>query len=118
MANGTAGTANLASPVLVAVSTANVVPPTASVIKVAATNTWKTGAAAQVYVAPNSSWGGTTNDGVQGSLGTVWPVYLTTAAVSSVVADIVLESGSIYWASSAPGGAIAGNGWVDAVNAN
>jgi hypothetical protein len=117
IANGTAGTFSLTSPVLASLSIASWVPPTASSAVVALTPDWK-GNSANVLLAPNTSWGGT-NNGPHGSNGATWPCWASSAQVLSMTCTLLLETAqTLAWTSSGSGGAVSALGWTDAVNAN
>jgi hypothetical protein len=119
IANGTAGTYSNTSPVLAAASVSAVVPPTATRINLNVTNDYKaSGSNASVMVAPNAAWGGT-NNGPYGSNGNVYPFTgINTVGQLTQQVEMLLESSSVYWASTGAGGAISCMGWTDAVNAN
>jgi hypothetical protein len=118
IASGTAGTYSSTSPTLAAASVSAFVPPTAARITIGVTNDWKgAGSEASVQVAPNAAWGGT-NNGPYASGGNIWPVPLPSAAGQlTQQAEMLLESSSIYWASTGAGGAIGCLGWSDFVSA-
>lgn len=111
MDNASKGTYSNTSPTLLAVSVSPYVPPTATVIWIAATPLLGGAAAAGVIVAPTVDWGGT-NRGPQGSSNQVYPFY-NGAITSGGAFPIVLETTSIAWASNNNGGAIACYGWED-----
>lgn len=115
LGNGVAGSWSTTSPTLTGVQvTGNgkAAPTTASGIMVFAVNTWKAGTLSNVIVAPSTSYGGT-NNGPTGSAGQIYPIWLDSGIGASMEAEMVLESNSIAWSSSAAGGAIAALGWVD-----
>ncbi len=112
IANGTAGTFSSTTPTLSAASVTRFVPTTASKISVAATNQWSGNTIANVLVAPSTAWGGT-NNGPQGINGQIFPAYVNINIAYSVMAEIVLETTSIAWASSGTGGGISCLGWED-----
>lgn len=111
LGSGSANTYSTTSPTLGNASLTNFIPSTASRIHVLATTNYQNGAAANVLVAPATTWGGT-NNGPLGSNGVIYPIWLTGNNVS-VSAWLVLESTNIAWASGAAGGAIACLGWED-----
>jgi hypothetical protein len=123
ISSGTAGSAGTGSPTLVAASVGGVVPPTATKINVLAGGFWKslgTSPGATVLVAPNAAYSGTQN-GPIGSNGVNYPIAFqntTNLTVINQTAWMVLESTSLYWASSTIGGVIACLGWTDKVNAS
>ena len=115
IANGTAGTWSATAPVYAAVSITSFVPATATTIKVAADFKYNNGGAAQVYVAPNTSYSGyaSTNP----------PLYSNSNAAVGIigagVTPMILEGSTIAWVSDNTGGAIGAGGWIDGgVNAN
>lgn len=119
IASGVAGTVG-ANPVLVSATIAGngfCVPPTATDILINASSTYTNASAANVLVAPDTSWSGTGN-GPAGANGVVWPLYLPGATAMNLQVALKLEATTIYWASSAAGGALACQGYKDAVNAN
>ncbi len=102
MASGSVGT--IATGPRDAIALARFVPTTAGQIRVVA-NTNNT-AGAVTEVAPNASYGG------NGSTTNPPPLMLTAASTQySSVADMLLESTNIYWASD--GGAVYCLGWQD-----
>lgn len=115
IANGSAGTASVTSPILSAVTVAGntgVVPLTAGSIVINATNQYKGNTATTVNVAPNTAWGGT-NNGPNGSAGNVWSYYSTTGSGFGGQMEFVLEAATIAWASNGVGGAISCPSWTD-----
>ncbi|WP_223472900.1 MULTISPECIES: hypothetical protein [unclassified Pseudomonas] len=92
LANGTAGSITT-PPTWVAVGISNIVPPTASRIKLYGTNT--TASAGTIISAPNNSYAGT-------ATGTPPPLVMSNVGSSpnSVYCEFVIESVNIYWASS------------------
>ena len=116
VAHGTQTTYSTTSPTLAAVQIQGngyFVPLTASVVLLSATNYYQAGSTSNVLVAPNTGWGGT-NNGPEGSVGQVWPLWVNNlGVVNSQSAEMALESNSIAWCSSAAGGAIACYGWKD-----
>lgn len=108
--SGTAGTYSDTSPVLAGQSLASFIPSIAKSVNIVATGTYKGGAAANVLVAPNTAYGGT-NRGPKGSVGVLYPIFISSALSISVAAWIPLESTSIAWASDAAGGALSTCGW-------
>lgn len=114
---GTAGsgcgsaTPTYASVIVQAPSGANVwVPVTATEAIISISGSYNGGSAASVLLAPNASYSG-------GASINPPPVAIS-AASSAQLARLNLESASVYWCSSATGGALLAYGWVDAVNAN
>jgi hypothetical protein len=116
IANGTAGTISTTSPTLVTASITSFVPPTATDISINVASNYQNGTAANVYLAPSTTWGGT-NNGPAGSNGVTWPYTGTTNNFNTNV-WLKLEATTVAWASSAAGGAIAAMAWRDKVNAN
>jgi hypothetical protein len=113
IANGTAGSYSVTSPTLAAASIVSVVPTTASVITVTATQSYGGLSPASILVAPNTSWGGA-NNGPNGSGANVYPIWLQGGQLQgSVTTRMLLETTSIAWASSAAGGGISCLGWED-----
>lgn len=111
IANGVAGTFSTTSPVLAAVSVANVVPSTAAAIHVAITGNYTGASGAGALAAPNTGWGGT-NNGPAGSAGNVWALV---ANVNNVIAAawIVLEATTIAWTGNGTASAVSCLGWED-----
>lgn len=99
MASGTAGSPT--TPTWVGISTAGVVPPTASTIRLIAQQLATGGA---LIVAPNSSYGP--------SLSTSNPPPISSDYYSTSEIDILLESANIYWANSSTS-LIGCIGWED-----
>jgi len=120
IANGAAGSFSTTSPTLAAATVSGngfAVPPTAAAIIVTATTYYGSTSGGDVEVAPNLNWGGS-NRGPEGSANNNgWPLFIVGVNVFST-APIILESSSIYWASSGTAGAIWAQGWTDQVNAN
>jgi len=117
MASGNSSGYSITSPTGTAVPVGSFVPPTATQITLNATGNWK-GGGSGILVAPNASWFGTANDGPNGTLGAVWPCWMTAVSDVSMQCTMLLESTSIYWSGGGTGSAITAFGWVDAVNAN
>lgn len=111
-ANGSAGSGNVVSPTLASVSLSGFVPSTASTVTLSVTGSWKDGTPVAVLIAPNVNWGGT-NNGPEGSNGSVWPLFLNTGAYGYVT--LLLEALSFAWFSAGAQGAVAVVGWDDTV---
>lgn len=112
IANGAAGTYSFTAPTYAAASVANFVPPTATRITIIPNIKWEDGTTANIQIAPNTNYGGQQNSNGNA------PWYDSDIAGGLVAFEMSLESTSIYWASSAAGGAMQAAGWTDAVNAN
>lgn len=114
VAHGAAGTYASGSPTLASVSISAFVPTTAARIHVSATNRsgLGTGAASNVMVAPNTSWGGAAN-GPSGANGNTYPLWITGNADNAMSAWLMLESTNIAWAADTSNGALACLGWED-----
>jgi hypothetical protein len=106
LASGAAG--NASTPTWVAVGIGNFVPSTAGVIRVLAVGAQVT--SALIIVAPNNAYGGAT------STTNPPPIMVSSNAgtnCNNALADMVLESTNIYWASANGNSAIACMGWED-----
>jgi len=107
LGSGAAGSTTV--PTWVGIGISAVVPPTASMIDVAANTQTNTG---DVIVAPNAAYGAitsTTNPpplGSRGSSSGGWGMFSR---------KMILESTSIYWASSGAAGLIFALGWEDSL---
>lgn len=111
VASGTAGTfSNTAPTWSSAVSLATIVPSTATAISLVVTFNYKAAGAADVYVAPNNSYGGYLNaTGLVPSI-----VNLTQSGTQGQATGwIQLETQNLFWVSDAAGGAMLGFGWRD-----
>ena len=104
IANGTSGTFSNTAPVYASASVSNVVPTTASEIKVVLVGNWNSASAANAIVAPNSSYAGTSSTN---------PPLGKVTTLGAVLVDMILESTNIYWAADAAGGGISCSGWTD-----
>jgi hypothetical protein len=110
--SGALGTYSATAPTYAAVGVGNSVPTTARQIIVAVTNSYGAATAANVIVAPNNAYGGP-----QAANGSYPPFFAPSGANMVLTGSMNLESSSIYYASSAAGGAVNCLGWIDAVNA-
>lgn len=117
MVSTAVGTYSSTAPIYASASVSGFVPPTATRIKVLATNNYKNGSLSFVLVAPNSAYGGA-NNGIVGTSGLIPPLFLSNPATASASAEFVLESTNIWVVTGAAGGAVACLGWTDNVNAN
>lgn len=112
ISSGSVGTYNSTSPTLSSVSLTGFVPTTAAKVIVYAFNNWKNNSLANVLIASSVGIGGT-NNGPQGSNGTVYPVYLNSLNLANVRAEIVLEGSSLAIAADNTGHVTALGGWED-----
>lgn len=105
LASGAFGSSSITSPTYVAISTSNVVPPTAPKITVVLSNS-STGTTSSVGLAPNSNYSG---------VGTSNPpfIHAVSGNASSRVFTFVLETSNIYAYSSTSAGLIQCLGWED-----
>lgn len=103
--SGAFGSSSIPSPTYVAISTSNVVPPTASKITGVLSNS-STGTTSSVGLAPNSNYSG---------VGTSNPplIHAVSGNASSRVFTSVLETSNIYAYSSTSAGLIQCLGWED-----
>lgn len=105
MASGVAG--NTTTPVYAAVSASSFVPATAAKIYTTITQTTR---GASASCAPNDAYGNYfSTDRPPANTST----YNSTGVIQAVSGDMVLESSSIYWASSGDGGRLLCRGWED-----
>lgn len=102
MDSGTKGTPG--SGTWQSVSVTPYVPTTASVIWVGLTSNLSGASSSSVYAVPNNTYGSQTS---------ATPPILSSANSAPASSDMILESTSIYWASSAAGGGIWCIGWED-----
>lgn len=111
IATGVTGTYSATSPTLASVSVSRFVPPTASQIRLVATNQYQNGATGNVLVAPSTAWGGS-NNGPQGSNGLTWPIWMVGGSIS-IGTTMLLESTSIGIAMTGTGATVAALGWEE-----
>lgn len=116
IASGTAGVScgSGSSGTLESVSVANYVPPTATEIAIIAATTYNgVGAASNVQVAPSGDYGSFTTTKPP-------PLLVRGGSVGDYAASVrfLLEGTTVWWCSSAGGGAIQALGWRDDVNVN
>lgn len=104
MASGITGTCGVGTYTAVAVG--NYVPPTASEIEVIAGNGYNGAGLSGVCVAPNNAYGTDLSANLP-------PLATDTTARNTKSGWLLLESTSIYFASSAGGGMVGAKGWVD-----
>lgn len=106
IASGAQGTYSTTAPTWAGPTISTVVPPTATVLHAVAANTFGGGAAAEVYVAPNTSYAGRASSNPP-------PIYLNAGTGMDQAFSLVLESSNIAVVSSATGGFIGASGWDD-----
>lgn len=104
MASGTAG--SVVTPTWAAIAVAAFVPPTATAIRIVASAQSGT---TQAVVSPNQSFTGRAG----ASPAPVMLTFQTGGSQDTVAADLVLESGNIYWASSGANNMVQCFGWED-----
>lgn len=112
--NGVKGTYSDTSPTLTAVTVtgnSGFVPLTAGSIIVVANAKWKAGTLSNIIVAPIVGYGGT-NNGPEGSGGQSYPIFIHAQELGAV-AELLLATTTIAWASSQAGAAISCQGWTD-----
>ncbi len=114
MATGTAGTYSFTSPTLVTVAVARFVPPTASRIVITANDNYTNQTGSNIIVAPSQAYSGT-NAGPGGANGFIAPLFINSAGGGSQIAtvEMLLETTTVSWCSSAAGGSIICQGWED-----
>ena len=110
MDSGAKGAYSSSAPTWSAVPVGSFVPTTASVIKVSVTTNYGVGANSLIYVAPNNSYAGYASTKPPFFIG---PDAVNSIAISAGAIDMLLESSSIYWVSSASGGGLICLGWED-----
>lgn len=107
--SGAQGTYSTTAPVWQAIGTLNSVglwPSTASMVTLVVQTRYNGGSQAGVALAPNNSYGG--------FFGANPPPFAAGSAMDiATTVPMLLESSSVYWTSSASGGAVAVLGWED-----